>query len=557
MKTSCFCTVLLATCGVALGQHDPLVEGPDEFLDDPYLAPRTPRVVRDAPRLWSLLDANTLVQVNVDENGSNIVGDAANESTIAVDPTAPNRIVIGWRQFDNVSSNFRQAGYAWSNDGGRSWHFDGVLEPGVFRSDPVLDVDADGDFYYYSLTSNFTCQVWISRDGGRSWEPPIPAFGGDKNWIAVDRTGGIGRGNVYGMWKTSYTRSTNGAVSFESPRAIPLGLIRGVNAVGPDGAVYIAGQSGGSTFGMTRSDSSRDPSRTPIFETSRIVDMGGAFVARAIPNPGGLPGQVWIAADYSAGTTLGNVYMLSAARPPGDPMDTMFAASPDGGDTWDPPVRVNDDPIGNGAWQWFGTLSVAPNGRIDAVWNDTRNTGLANMSELHYSFSTDAGQTWAQNVRLSAVWDSHVGWPNQNKIGDYYHMVSDDVGVHLAWAATFNGEQDVYYMRIGDYDCNGNGIGDEKDLLTGFALDCNGNGIPDSCEIAAGAVPDLNGNGIPDPCECYADCDTNGVLDIFDFLCFQNSFVLGETYACDCDPDPACDIFDFLCFQNAFVGGCP
>ncbi|MCH7793206.1 MAG: hypothetical protein IID31_13120 [Planctomycetes bacterium] len=58
-------------------------------------------------------------------------------------------------------------------------------------------------------------------------------------------------------------------------------------------------------------------------------------------------------------------------------------------------------------------------------------------------------------------------------------------------------------------------------------------------------------------CACYADCDANGVLDIFDFLCFQNSFVLGEPYACDCDPDPACDIFDFLCFQNAFVAGCP
>ncbi|MCH8990759.1 MAG: hypothetical protein IIA44_03280 [Acidobacteria bacterium] len=56
---------------------------------------------------------------------------------------------------------------------------------------------------------------------------------------------------------------------------------------------------------------------------------------------------------------------------------------------------------------------------------------------------------------------------------------------------------------------------------------------------------------------CYADCDTNGALDIFDFLCFQNSFVLGEPYACDCDPDPVCDIFDFLCFQNAFVAGCP
>ena len=56
---------------------------------------------------------------------------------------------------------------------------------------------------------------------------------------------------------------------------------------------------------------------------------------------------------------------------------------------------------------------------------------------------------------------------------------------------------------------------------------------------------------------CYADCDGSGTLDIFDFLCFQNSFVLGEPYACDCDPAPVCDIFDFLCFQNAFVGGCP
>ena len=56
---------------------------------------------------------------------------------------------------------------------------------------------------------------------------------------------------------------------------------------------------------------------------------------------------------------------------------------------------------------------------------------------------------------------------------------------------------------------------------------------------------------------CYPDCDGSGTLDIFDFLCFQNSFVSGEPYACDCDPDPVCDIFDFLCFQNAFVSGCP
>ena len=63
--------------------------------------------------------------------------------------------------------------------------------------------------------------------------------------------------------------------------------------------------------------------------------------------------------------------------------------------------------------------------------------------------------------------------------------------------------------------------------------------------------------------DCYADCDQStghGVLDLFDFLCFQNSFVAGEPYACDCDTSTGplvCDLFDFLCFQGAFVGGCP
>ncbi len=72
-----------------------------------------------------------------------------------------------------------------------------------------------------------------------------------------------------------------------------------------------------------------------------------------------------------------------------------------------------------------------------------------------------------------------------------------------------------------------------------------------SADGTAGAIQILPGQG------CFADCDGSGALDIFDFLCFQNSFVSGEPYACDCEPNPACDIFDFLCFQNAFVAGCP
>ena len=55
---------------------------------------------------------------------------------------------------------------------------------------------------------------------------------------------------------------------------------------------------------------------------------------------------------------------------------------------------------------------------------------------------------------------------------------------------------------------------------------------------------------------CYADCDASGVIDFFDFLCYQDSFAAAEPRA-DCDGSGQLDVFDFLCFQNMFAAGCP
>jgi hypothetical protein len=63
--------------------------------------------------------------------------------------------------------------------------------------------------------------------------------------------------------------------------------------------------------------------------------------------------------------------------------------------------------------------------------------------------------------------------------------------------------------------------------------------------------------GCPHPTlGCYADCDLDGSLDFFDFLCFQNAFLAQDPYA-DCDRDGTFTFFDFLCFQNEFLAGCP
>ncbi len=480
---------------------------PREFPDDP---PTREDTLRTRPRhpapLWTLGPYQS-VQVNVDQNGNNVIGDAANEPSIAVDPRFPYRMAIGWRQFDTISSNFRQAGRGYSTDSGRSWTFPGVIEPGVFRSDPVLEADADGNFYYYSLTSNggnYWCHLFKSLDGGVTWQPGVYAYGGDKAWTAIDRTGGIGRGNFYAAWDPYtwvgccdtrvFNRSTDGGLSVEFPVAVVERPYWGVTEVGPDGTVYVVGVSWDNEpdIIVVRSTTAQNSGVAPSFDPAVTVNLGGVVQVGVSnsPNPVGLLGQVWIASDHSTGPTGGNLYVLASVDPPGaDPLDVHFIRSLDGGTTWSPAVRVNDDAPGTNAWQWFGTMAVAPNGRIDVIWNDTRSVPGGYDSRLYYSFSQDAGVTWSPNVPVSPTFNPHLGWPNQSKLGDYYDMVSDAIGAHVAYAATFNGEQDVYYLRIGDYDCNSNGIGDMTDVAGGFSLDINANGVPDECEsIDAPAV---------------------------------------------------------------------
>ena len=464
-------------------------------------------------------------QVNVGAGGANIPGDAANEPSIAVDPTDPDNLVIGWRQFDTVASNFRQAGRGYSHDGGRTWTFPGVLDPGVFRSDPVLAADASGSFLYNAVTivpgNLYQCAVFKSTDRGVTFGPAVYSYGGDKAWMTVDTTASQGAGHVYGYWSrfagccgtNVFNRSTNAAGSFEPPVPILGDFVWGTLDVTSDGRLFLGGvvATNFSMFAIARSSDARNAAATPSFDLTAQVNLGGTLLysVAGSPNPGGLLGQVWIATDRSTGPTAGNVYLLCSVDPPGsDPLDLRFSRSTDGGATWSPSVRVNDDPANNGAWQWFGTLAVAPNGRIDVVWNDTRNTGAANMSQLFTSSSTDAGVTWSANQALTPAWNSHVGWPNQDKIGDYYDMVSDAVGADLAFAATFNGEQDVYYMRLGDRDCNQNGIGDSIDIALGTSLDTNGDGIPDECQCpvtsyctaktnSLGCVPFMVSGGLP------------------------------------------------------------
>src|SRR5437763_8872591 len=168
------CLVSLITLASASAQLAPTQRAPKnvplETYDNP---PAPPRKMETSPRMISQFGAFTSFQANVDANGNNILGDAANECSISVDPTNGSKMTIAWRQFNDVTSNFRQGGWGYTSDGGTTWTFPGVLQNNVFRSDPVTECNEAGTFFYLSLRSDgfsFFCGYFCrSTKGGQSW----------------------------------------------------------------------------------------------------------------------------------------------------------------------------------------------------------------------------------------------------------------------------------------------------------------------------------------------------------------------------------------------------
>jgi hypothetical protein len=412
----------------------------------------------------------TSYQANVDANGNNVLGDAANEPSISVDPTNGNKMAIGWRQFNSIQSDFRQAGWGYTTDAGVHWTFPGVLQNNIFRSDPVTKSDEAGNFFYLSLQStqqeSFFCDdVWRSTNGGQTFTEQSPdeaGHGGDKEWFTIDTTGSTGHGFLYQFWTGffacdfgEFNRSIDSGVTWQSPINIPNSPDTGTLEVDTNGILYVGG--GGSPFYCVRSSNARDPGVTPTFDHVTNVNMGGDLIQGGI-NGIGLCGQTFLAVDRSGTASNNNIYMMASVLPngAGSGTEVMFARSTDGGTTFSAPIRVNDDINHQNKWHYFGTFSVAPNGRLDAVWYDTRNASNNIDSQLFYSYSTDAGVTWAPNIAVSTPFNPQAGFPNNQKIGDYITIVSDNTGGNVAYAATYNvnpnavggHEQDVYYVRV-------------------------------------------------------------------------------------------------------------
>ena len=415
-----------------------------------------------SPDVWSVpLGPNVLC--NQDPGAEH-----QNEPSIAVNPHDPNHVIASSNDYRNrATGGDVQPGYYVSFDGGNSWPGDGVIDisviPGVEAGgDPAMAIYDLNNVYFAYIAFHRTVDdaggVYVSKsaDGGLTWGSPVELAANtltvfhDKEYIAVDASGGSYDGYVYVSWTRFgggtpivLSRSTDGGSTFSAPMQISdagLNSNQGsVPAVGPNGEVYVAWynyNTSGQRLAVSVDGGQTFPVRYPVASVSPIPSPlpGASFRNNSFPT---------IAVDQNAG----NLYVAWNDYRNGD-ADILFVRSTDGGVAWSAPIRINDDPLGNDHHQFFPWLTVAPNGYVYAGWFDSRLDPNPYTQPFIYdeyvAVSTDDGLTFSPNTRISTVSsDASIGFSGEF-IGDYSGIAATNAFVYPAWVDTRRGNQDIY-----------------------------------------------------------------------------------------------------------------
>ncbi len=169
-------------------------------------------------------------------------------------------------------------------------------------------------------------------------------------------------------------------------------------AVGGDGTVYVA-------WVATYSNVTPRPYATHFL--SRSADKGRTWTHTQITpytdqnvNTFGSAMIQW-SAD---GGDKGSLHMLyeGSKRPEvANETDIYYVRSTDGGATWSEAKVLNDDDPAKFNSSLLPNIKVAPNGRLDAVWFDTRDDPGVTANDVYHSSSTDNGNTWSKNNRVT------------------------------------------------------------------------------------------------------------------------------------------------------------
>ena len=385
-------------------------------------------------------------------------GRTGSEPAIALNPYSPNQVVAAageWAAYSTDSGRtfipVQPAGEGGRGGGDVSLTFDDKGR--VFLS--FLSIQKNGLPGYWGHGPGGN-GIWVRRssDGGRTWdhdpvavkvwtggEPDVKLEDMPRIWADAEPKSPY-RGNLYIAWIEwqltqsiiLFSRSKDGGRTWAAPQRISTkagfprddnGAVVGViGTVAPDGTQYLVWNEGLNVT-LTRS---HDGGKT--FEPSRpIFDVGPPYFGGAIGIPGvsramGFP---QIGLDGRRGT----LYVTWSDFRNGD-VDVFISRSDDHGHTWTPPLRVNDDPVHDGADQFFQWMAVDPSdGSVYVQFYDRRDDPASRNTRVTLARSIDGGKTFTNYAWSDGPFEAENAF-----LGDYEWLTARDGRVYGVWTET-------------------------------------------------------------------------------------------------------------------------
>jgi hypothetical protein len=374
------------------------------------------------------------------------------EPAIAIDPNNSQQVVAVFQ--DNVHASYSQ-------DAGHTWHAAEGVAPANYKvsGDVSAAYDVQGHVFvcYMAFDKLGTFNYWAhnasqsglfvrrSLDGGKSWEanhipiiehatePGMPFE--DKPYIVSDTTKSRYSGNLYVGW-TRWTltdseillsRSTDDGKTWSKPLEIDAhpGLPRDDNgaaegfsgAVGPDGTLYVVwSQDNDIVFTISRDGGKTFSRARPILHTAPIM-----FAVQTLERANGF-------AQIAIDPRSRRLYLTWSDYRNGD-LDVFCSTSTDGGKKWSAPVRVNNDPVHDGADQLFQWLAVDPrDGAAYILFYDRRLDQQNRTQTVVLARSTDSGSSF-QNY----AWTTEPFEASGVFFGDYTGLAASGGRVYGVW----------------------------------------------------------------------------------------------------------------------------
>ncbi|MGH9276766.1 MAG: hypothetical protein ACRD12_01450 [Acidimicrobiales bacterium] len=299
--------------------------------------------------------------------------------------------------------------------------------------------------------------VAVSRDGGRTFDAPVDLAAGrfesqairDQALAAVTTTV-----PAAGATTTSTTIPAAGSKGATPNQAANFGGASGRNGlearVDAKGTAYVMWRSG------TANIANSPPAALFI---SKSTDGGRTWApSMSLPFSYDTPNARYA---ISPEGTLHMAYQRNPQPSVNSLGEVYHRASTDGGKTWSEPKVLSDDDPNHLFGQFFPNISVAPNGRIDVVWWDTRDDPGIRSNDVYYAYSTDNGATWSANTRITdQVVDRRFGvWGINYDINSPPGVGSADEFAVFGWDDTRFSRGDAGAVETADPVAEGEGFG--------------------------------------------------------------------------------------------------